>query len=413
MLTLTIAVAVALIVSFICSLFESVLLSIGHAQIEALSAEGKRSGRLLREFKRRIDVPIAAILIANTFAHTVGAAVAGASYEDAFDESTLWIFTIVFTMAVLLFTEIIPKTMGVAHARSLATPVAFGIYALSVALRPLVAVSERISRALRGGRQPPVTSIEEIRLLAILGRSEGIVGPRTADIIVGATRLRQLRAGDVMVPRALVTFLTGTSSRAEALALVRSSGHSRFPFAPTDDFDAISGVILAKDLLFQLLEENRDGIDWEPLLREAIVVLPSTPLNTLLRAFQGARNHMAIVVDEHGGFEGIVTLEDVLEEIVGEIDDEGDTPAEDLREQPDGALHVLGTTEMRKVCRHFGKDWPRESAVVSIGGLVTERLRRLPVRGDVVDWNGLRLEVLEAGRRRAELIAVRAGAVKT
>ena len=114
------AVSVALIVSFLCSIFESVLLSINHAQVESLAQQGKRSGQLLKEFKRRIDMPIAAILITNTIAHTIGTAVAGATYEDAFNSETLWIFTIVFTTAILLFTEIIPKTLGVTHAKRLA-----------------------------------------------------------------------------------------------------------------------------------------------------------------------------------------------------------------------------------------------------------------------------------------------------
>ena len=160
------AVSLALIVSFLCSIFESVLLSINYAQVESLAQQGKRSGQLLKEFKHRIDMPIAAILITNTIAHTVGTAVAGATYEDAFSAETLWIFTIVFTTAVLLFTEIIPKTLGITHAVRLATPVAYGIHALTVALRPLVLLSGGLSRSLRGGKEVPATSLEEIRLLA-------------------------------------------------------------------------------------------------------------------------------------------------------------------------------------------------------------------------------------------------------
>ena len=120
MVIFVVAVTVALVVSFLCSIFESVLLSLGHAHIEALEREGRSAGRILKKFKSDIDVPIAAILIANTVAHTIGASVAGASYGDVFDPDTLWIFTIVFTVAVLLFTEIIPKTLGATHARALA-----------------------------------------------------------------------------------------------------------------------------------------------------------------------------------------------------------------------------------------------------------------------------------------------------
>ena len=113
------AVTVALVVSFLCSIFESVLLSISHAQVEVLVSKGRRSGKILKAFKERIDIPISAILITNTAAHTIGTAVAGASYASAFDAESLWLFTVVFTIAVLLFTEIIPKTLGVAFAAQL------------------------------------------------------------------------------------------------------------------------------------------------------------------------------------------------------------------------------------------------------------------------------------------------------
>jgi len=406
MLTFSIAVAVALLVSFLCSIFEAVLLSIGHARIEGLAREGKRSGRILRHFKRHIDVPIAAILTVNTMAHTVGASVAGATYENAFDEGTLWIFTIVFTIAVLLFTEILPKTLGVTHAARLASPAAYGIYGLTIALRPILFVLGRLSRALRGAEPPPVTSVEEIRMLASLGRSEGLVGPRTADIIVNATRLRQLRVADIMIPRTMVTFLSGVSTSAELLQTVRSSQFSRFPFTPTDDFDDVSGIVLAKDIMFDLVDRPAVGFDWTKLVREPLIVPLGKPLNTLLRSFQEMRSHMALVVNEYGGFEGVVTLEDVIEEIVGEIEDEADQPTVEWTTQPDGSLHVPATTELRKVLRHLGRDWHGEHEAATVGGLVTERLESLPKQGDVVEWNGCRFEVLAVNKRRAELVAV-------
>ncbi|HSN71962.1 MAG TPA: hemolysin family protein [Steroidobacteraceae bacterium] len=407
MIAFVTAVSIALVVSFACSICESVLLSSGHAQIEGMVVQGKRAGRMLRDFKRRIDVPIAAILIVNTMAHTMGAAVAGATYENVFDEQTLWIFTVVFTIAVLLLTEIIPKTLGVTYAATLAAPVAYVIYGLILVLKPLVAASERISRLLRGGKEAPLTSIEEIRLLTSLGRNEGIIGPRTADIIVGATRLKQMRVADVMLPRARVTILFGTSSRDELLDTLRESGHSRFPFSPTHDFDGVTGVVLAKDLLFRLLTAGDEAIEWETLVREPLIVLPRERLNTLLRSFQELRNHMAIVVDEHGGFEGIVTMEDVLEEIVGEIEDESDEPVRDVIAQPDGTLQVQGTAELRRVCRILKRPWPEDLEVVTVGGLIAQLLDRVPVPGDVVVWGDIRLEVLAANQRRAELIAVR------
>jgi CBS domain containing-hemolysin-like protein len=401
------AVSVALIVSFLCSIFESVLLSINHAQVEALVQQGKRTGKLLKEFKHRIDLPIAAILITNTIAHTIGTAVAGATYEDAFSAETLWIFTIVFTIAVLLFTEIIPKTLGITYATRLATPVAYGIHALAVALRPLVLLSGGVSRSLRGGKDVPVTSLEEIRLLAAIGRTEGVVGVQTAGIIVGASRLRELTASDVMLPRKQVVYLSANSSRQRLLRIMKQSRHSRFPFSTTDQLDQVSGVVMAKELLFQLQENSDETIDWSRLVYEPVFVPETAPLNSLLRTFKEARRHMAIVVDEYGDVQGIVTFEDVLEEMVGDIFDESDRPIEDLWSQDDGSLHVLGTIELRHLCEHLGVTLPSDTDVTRLGGLVTELLGRIPVKGDTVEWNDCWIEVLSASRWSAELLSIK------
>ena len=404
------AVSLALIVSFMCSIFESVLLSINHAQVESLVQKDKRTGKLLKEFKYRIDMPIAAILITNTIAHTVGTAVAGASYEDAFNSDTLWIFTIVFTTAVLLLTEIIPKTLGVTHARRLATPVAYGIQALTMILRPLVLLSGGISRWLRGAKDAPVTSVEEIRLLAALGRTEGVVGAQTAGIIVGASRLRSLHASDVMLPRKQVVYLSTSLSRQRVLNILEKSGHSRFPFSTTGQLDQVSGVVMAKELLLQLQENSDETIDWTHLVHEPIVVPESAPLNELLRTFKEARRHMAIVVDEYGDIQGIVTFEDVLEEIVGDIIDESDQPKDELWFQDDGSVHALGTIELRSLCQQLGIILPPDTKVSRLGGLISELLGRVPVAGDTVEWNGCSLEVLSASRFSAELVSIKKNA---
>jgi len=401
------AVSVALVVSFLCSIFESVLLSINHAQVESLAQQGKRSGQLLKKFKRQIDMPIAAILITNTIAHTIGTAVAGATYKDAFSSETLWIFTIVFTIAILLFTEIIPKTLGVTHAVRLAKPVAYGIHALAIALRPLVLLSGGISRSLRGGKNVPVTSVEEIRLLAALGRTEGVVGAQTAGIIAGASGLRKLSASDVMLPRKQVVYLSATSSRQQVLNTLKQSPYSRFPFSTTDQLDQVSGVVMTKEVLFQLQENPDEAIDWPCLVYEPIVVPETATLDSLLRIFKEARRHMAIVVDEYGDVQGIVTLEDVLEEIVGDIVDESDRPVEELWPQEDGSVHALASIELRKLCQQLDIKLPADTDVARLGGLITELLGRVPVQGDTVEWNDCWLEVLSANRWSAELVSIK------
>ena len=401
------AVAVVLIVSFLCSIFESVLLSVTRPQIEVLGRRHERAARLLAGFKENMDVPIAAILILNTTAHTIGAAVAGASYSNVFDAGTLWIFSIVFTIAVLLLTEIIPKTLGVSYATLIAAPVAHGIQLLTVLLKPLVAVSEAISRSLRRGPAVPVTSAEEIRLLAWLGHLRGAVGPLTAGMIVGATQLRHLHADDIMLPRENVRFLSADMTRDQAMVYIRETGHSRFPFTPTGDFDDVSGVVLVKDLLYWLLQNDAPEIDWNALRQDTLVVPNSVILPQLLRTFQETQRHLAVVVDEYGSVEGIVTLEDVLEEIVGDILDESDIPVEEFLDKSDGTLIVRGNVDMRKLCTRLGITWDPELEVSTVSGLVTEILERIPVAGDTVEWNGYRIEVLRADRRRVRLLSIR------
>lgn len=407
MLLFVSAVSVVLVISFLCSIFESVLLSLTRPQIEVMVRAKKRAGRLLAGFKENMDVPIAAILILNTAAHTIGAAVAGASYSNVFDASTLWIFSILFTLAVLLFTEIIPKTLGVSHATTLASPVAHGIQLLSRLLWPLVALSEKVSRSLRSGIEVPVTSAEEIKLMAFLGHSEGVVGSGTAGMIVGATQLSQLQAHDVMLPRESVNFLSSAMSRDDALDYVRQRGHSRFPFTPTGELDDATGVVLTKELLDWLLEHDESKIDWDELQHEILVVPDTVSLPQLLRTFQESHRHLALVVDEYGSVEGVATLEDVIEEVVGDIRDESDSPADDIRERPDGVLLVRGTVDLRQLSARLGIAWEPEIDVASVGGLASETLERIPAVGDVISWNGYQIEVIRADRRRARWLSVR------
>lgn len=407
MLLFITAVSVVLVVSFLCSIFESVLLSLTRPQIEVLVQRGRRAGRLLSRFKENMDVPIAAILILNTAAHTIGAAVAGASYSNVFDASTLWLFSIIFTIAVLFFTEIIPKTLGVTYAQRLASPVAHGIRWLTMALRPLVALSERVSRSLRGDVEMPVTTSEEIRLLATLGRSKGAVGVDTAEMVVGATQLRYLHAHDVVLPREQVRFLSGDMRRDEAMNLIRQSGHSRFPFSPTRNLKDVSGVVFAKDVLYWLLQHDDDDIDWNSLTKETLVVPPTVPLIHLLRTFQNARRHLAVIIDEYGTVEGIVTLEDVMEEIVGDIFDESDLSMREFHELADGSLVVRARVDLRKLSARLDIPWDPRIEASTIGGFITEELERIPTEGDAISWKGHRIEVLQADRQRAKLLRIR------
>ncbi len=201
--------------------------------------------------------------------------------------------------------------------------------------------------------------------------------------------------------------MTGPMTRAEALAMVRETGHSRFPFTQTGEIDDASSVILAKELLQWLLLHDEDSIDWEYLCKDALIVPETARLPRLLRTFQDSQRHLAVVIDEYGGVQGIVTLEDVLEEIVGEIHDESDRPTSEIIEREDGTMQVQATVDLRKLSAALGIRWEPEEDVSTVGGLVIETLERIPTVGDSIEWHGYRITVLRADRQRVILVAVR------
>ena len=404
MLLLVLTVLGSLAISFCCSIAEAVVLSVQHAQIEALGKS--RAAEILRNFKREIDVPIAAIVSFHTVAHTVGASVCGAMYVHAMGESSLWVFSLAFTIAVLLFSEIIPKTIGVTYVAQLASPVAWGVTGLAFILKPLLYLTGLVAKVLRGDHENPVTSLEEIRLLVGLGRTEGALAGRVADMIEGATALRELTAYEVMVPRAQVVFLSGERSLQENLDLIRRSQHSRFPYTPDADLDHAKGVVLVKDMLFRDgALANPNEVDLAALQTPLLVVPASAPLEKVLRTFQEEHRHVAIVVDEYGGTQGLITLEDVLEEIVGEIEDESDRVDQRIFRRADGVFVCRASAETRKLFDILNIDETAET--VTVGGFVADLVGRVPRTGDVVEFHGFQFSVARASARRAERIEVR------
>lgn len=397
------ALSFTLLVSFVCSLAEATLLSVGQARVESLARAHGRAGGWLRAYKRNPDDAIAAILVLNTIAHTGGATVATEAYLTAFpDGSAAW-FAVWFVVAILLLTEILPKTLGVVHCNQLAMPVAYGIRFTVTLLRPVLLVTRLLSRLLMRKQQHHSPSLEEIRILTSLGHSAGAFGGTTANLIKNATRLREVRAREVMVPRSRVTFLSGALSNEANLALVQRSGHSRFPYSPTSELEAATGFVLAKELLFQLREQPTP--QWQAIQVPLLIVPELSTLNHVLRRFQSEKRHMALVVDEYGTTQGMITLEDVLEEIVGEIEDEYDTSETHLLERADGSLLCRGSAETRKVFARLGLD-DVETSSQTLGGFVTELLQHLPTAGEHADFRGLRWLVTKANNRRVERVRI-------
>jgi magnesium and cobalt transporter len=222
-------------------------------------------------------------------------------------------------------------------------------------------------------------------------------------MIEGVLQVSELRARDLMVPSAQMDVVDISEPVDSWIKRVITSGHSRFPVIEGDR-DQVIGILLAKDLLRYFAE---DGFDVRAKLRPAVFIPESKPLNVLLRDFRANRNHMALVVDEYGGIAGLITIEDVLEQIVGDIDDEydRDESADNIVAEKDGRWRVKALTEIEAVNEAFGTRFP-DDQFDTVGGLVIDAAGRVPHRGDVVQIEDLRFEVLRADARQIHLLQV-------
>ena len=401
MFLFVVAVTLSLVFSFVCSISEATLLSVGPARVEGLAQAGSRLGRALRRFRKEPDRPIAAVLIVNTISNSGGAAIATAQFGVAFPGVNEAWFAALFVVTVLAVTEIVPKTIGVVHADSLALPITGIVQVMIVAVWPMLFLTRALARMFARADGGPSISLDEIRVMTTAGISQGAFGSFTGELIHNASRLRDMTAKDVMVTRDRVTYLSGNQPAEDNLKRVVRSSHSRFPYTPTGELDDVKGVILTKELMFSL-RDNPDP-DWESLLVELLIVPESASLNHVLQRFKMGKRHMAIVVDEYGSTEGIVTLEDVLEEIVGDIVDESDTDDTSVLQRPDGTLVCRGVADIADVLTRLNIHGVKTDSK-SLSGFLAEQLGSVPAPGDKVEVQGFRFEVAKANSRRAERV---------
>ena len=329
MLELSIVVGLVVLTSAACSLFEAVLYSVPLSQIDVLERAGRPSGPILRTLRAQVDRPIAAILSLNTVANTGGAALAGALASGVFDSVRIGYFSAAFTLAILLFSEIIPKTAGVVYARRLAGPIARPLQMLVFVFTPLIWLSRHITRLVAIGREADRVSDEDLLLMVRRGLRTGDLKPHEADVISNVLALEVKTAGQIMTPRTVIFTLNTGTSLADAAADEQLFQNSRVPVYD-DNPDDIVGIVHRRDILRAAAKDEFDTT-LDQLMHPVHFVVETAKLDRLLHTFLEQRQHLVVVTDEFGSVSGIVTLEDVLEEILGrEIVDEFDQVA-DLR----------------------------------------------------------------------------------
>lgn len=324
-------VALALGVSFLCSIMEAVILSVTPSYVAALDQEAPSNaaaGRLQR-LKADIDRPLAAILSLNTIAHTVGAAGAGAQAAEVYGDTYVGVISAVLTFLILVFSEIIPKTLGAVYWRRMAPTIALILTPLMWLFSPLVWMSQGLTRLLARGEERVSFSREEFTAMAELGEEEGVFEEKESRILKNLFRFNSLRVLDIMTPRTVMFDLPEDKVIGEVVSDYDEFRFSRIPVYG-DDRDDVTGYVLKDEMLLRAAQEDHD-VPLRDLRREMLVVRETLPLPDLLERMLDRLEHVALVVDEYGGVSGLVSMEDVVETLLGlEIVDEADS-VEDMQ----------------------------------------------------------------------------------
>lgn len=438
MTILLLSAGTALSVSFLCSLLEATLLSYSPSQVAALRERRPSLGAIWQSFKGNIERPIAVILIVNTTAHTVGATIAGAQFERVYGTNGLIAFTAAFTFLMLQFTEILPKTLGVRYNDYFAVAVARPLQMLTVGLAPALWLIQLINRPFGSAHGRADTTLEEIAALAAQARLSQVIDPRQARMIQTASEFEDIRVRQIMTPRTQVTFLQISDPLERVLEVLKTSPYTRLPLCD-GGVDHVIGMVHIKDVIkkldlspgrFQVEDRSTGGSveDAKPLavrpgeaihvfgagtidllkIKRDVVFLPEhLDILQALRRFQDARLHLGVIVDEYGSTLGIVTLEDVIEELVGDIRDEFDLFAPEMIHKEEDSFRINGLFPLHEITHHvhdIGIDHSEED-VDTIGGYLTQQLGHLPSVGDTAVIGPYRWTVTAAdGRRVRELV---------
>lgn len=330
MTALIITTILALSISALCSALEAMLYSIPWTALEKMKGSGSKAGAILYHMRSNVEQPISAILTLNTIANTAGASLAGALAAAALGAENVPIFAAVFTVLVLLFGEIIPKTLGVSYPEPIGRLLAWPLMLLTTILRPATWLTGQITKLLTPKESGPEATEDDIKAMARISRQAGVIQGYEETAIGNILALDQKRVYDVMTPRTVVFSLSEDNTVDEAYESPSFWNFSRIPVY-ADDKEDIVGFVLRRDVA-QHRDADNGSVTLSSIMQPIHFVLESITLDKVLAEFLERHQHLFAVLDEYGGLAGVISLEDVIEEMLGrEIVDESDVAA-DLRE---------------------------------------------------------------------------------
>jgi putative hemolysin len=402
---------VSLVASFFFSGTETALTSLSEARTRQLIEESGRPRHPLRLWLEHPERILTTLLFGNTLANIGASSVATDVVSKTGTHYSVAIATGLTTFVVLSLCEITPKTLAKRHAVAFAqvlAPVATLIYWLLFPLTFLLLGLTNALVSLFGGKKregPPVTGAE-IEYLIDLGSREGVLDEVKKELLTSVLQFADLLVKEIMVPRTRIIGIEKSASFEEAMRVVGDSEHSRIPIYDAS-IDNVTGILFVKDLARDLQKGlTAQTFKLEKYTKPPFFVPELMKISRLLREFQKRKTHMAVVVDEFGGTSGVVTLEDVVEEIVGEIQDEYDVEEKAIKPLPDGRFMADGAAPLREVEEALGAAFPEDGDYETLGGFLTEASGKVPAVGSVVVWRGHTFTIRGADERRVTKVEI-------
>ncbi|SMG42818.1 Hemolysin, contains CBS domains [Marivirga sericea] len=323
MLVFVLSTFVAVFVSFLCSMAEAVLLSVDKVKIETDKEKGLTYARIMHKLKSNIDRPISAILILNTIAHTGGATIAGSAFDALYGEKYIWIFSVIFTIVILFGTEILPKVIGVNKSNLISRKMAWPLQLLIKILHPFILVTQAFTKLLVGKRKKSSPySLDDIRTIARMAKMEKIIDTDQENIIINTSTLKKRFVKEIMLPVEKIIFFKENISFDKYFNLASRHKHTRYPISRTDSIEEVYGYINFKEIALNEREDSENRLT--EFIRPIIFINENTPIITLLKKMNENRFHISMVKSNDDKILGMITLENLVETIVGDIEDEFD-----------------------------------------------------------------------------------------
>ena len=403
-MTLWVALVILVAFSAFFSASETAFSSLNQIRLKSRAEDGDTSAARVLAMAEKYDKLLSTILIGNNIVNIAAASIGTILFTQMLGaERGATVSTIVLTIIVLIFGEVTPKSLAKEMPETIATAVAPVLSLLMLVLTPLTWLFSQWKRLLGHFiRSTEEDTITEGELMTMVSEAEndGELTDRESELIRSAIEFDDVEVEEILTPRVDVIAVEDDMPLEEVAQTFAESGYSRLPVYH-DTIDNIIGVVHEKDC-FAAMRKGDEDVKLESLIGPTLYTTSVTPISALLRTLRESKHHMAVVVDEYGGTAGIITLEDILEELVGEIWDEHDEVVEDIRQQSDGSWLIAGGASVDDVAEELDIRDKEEIDAVAIGGLVQEKLSRLPKVGDHFVWGSFDGTVTRATNRRVQ-----------